>query len=133
MPHSTDTVNAARDRYIECNRKLNHLIDQIEAADAWDKEAIAELNRQLETVGNETRAATQTWNEAVNALCQIPDEVEPATASLAEWEVAAKLIPPGFRLKNGFWHDRVGICTEPPVALTKRQVNILAGTIPIRR
>ena len=132
MPQTIDTVNAARDHYIECNRKLNHLIDQIEMADSWNNEAITELNRQIEIAGNETQAAMQTWNEAVNTLCQIPEEEEPATATMAEWEVAARLIPPGYRLKDGFWHDRAGRCSEPPVVLTKRQTNILAGVIPIR-
>lgn len=132
ITQTIDTVATARDRYLESNRKLNHLIDQIEIADSWDEAAITELNRQLEIAGNETQAAMQLWNQAVNTLCQISEEEEPTTATMAEWEVAARLIPPGYRLKNGFWHDRAGRCSEPPVALTKRQINILAGVIPIR-
>lgn len=71
----------ARDCYRDCNSKLNHLINQIEAADAWDEEAIAGLNKQLEVAGNETRSAMQVWNEAVDSMV-IP-ATEPATATIA--------------------------------------------------
>lgn len=65
-------IDSAREHYRECNRKLNHLIDQIEAADCWDVEAVASLNRQLETTGNETEAAMQVWNQAIDAIASIP-------------------------------------------------------------
>jgi len=81
-------INAACEHYRECNDKLNHLIDQITAADAWDADAVAKLNKKLETAGNETLAAMQAWDEEIAAIADIPEtDDEPArTATMADNE-----------------------------------------------
>lgn len=120
----------ARDRYRECNRKLNHLVNQIEAADAWEASAIAGLNKQLEVAFDETREAMQVWNEAVDSMA-VP-ATEPAIGTMAEWKEAAALMPQGYRIKDGWFHDsQGGRCNIPSSKLTQRQVEILIGVIPV--
>ncbi len=56
-----------------------------------------------------------------------------AFATVAEWEQAAKLIPPGYRLKNGWFCDsHGGRCNLPPTKLSPRQIDILTGALPVR-
>ena len=56
-----------------------------------------------------------------------------AYATMAEWEEAAALIPPGFRIKNGWFYDSYGgRCNLPPTRLSPRQAGILTGVIPVR-
>jgi hypothetical protein len=52
---------------------------------------------------------------------------------MAEWEEAAALIPPGYRIKNGWFYDsHGGRCNLPPTKLSPRQAAILTGVIPVR-
>lgn len=56
-----------------------------------------------------------------------------AFATIAEWEEAAGLIPPGYRIKNGrFYDSRGGRCNLPSTKLSLRQVDILTGALPVR-
>ncbi len=56
-----------------------------------------------------------------------------AFATMHEWEEAAKLIPPGYRIKNGWFCDsHGGRCNLPPTKLSPRQIDILIGVIPVR-
>ncbi len=56
-----------------------------------------------------------------------------AFATMAEWEEAARLIPPGYRIKNGWFCDsHGGRCNLPPTKLSPRQIDILMGVIPVR-
>jgi hypothetical protein len=56
-----------------------------------------------------------------------------ATATMAEWEEAAKLVPAGYRLKNGWFYDsNGGRCNLPSTKLSQRQIDILTGLVPIR-
>lgn len=56
-----------------------------------------------------------------------------AFATMAEWEEAAGLIPPGYRLKNGWFYDsHGGRCNLPPTKLSPRQFDILTGVILVR-
>lgn len=124
-------IDAARDRYRECNRKLNHLINQIQAADAWDAYAVANLNKQLEIAGNETQAAMQAWDLAIDA--DIPKTAEHSdTATMAEWLDAVRLMPQGYRIKDGWFHDSNGRCNTPSGQFTRRQIDILTGVISVR-
>ena len=123
-------IDAAREHYRDCNSKLNHLINYIEAADAWDGEALAKLNLDLEVAGNKTYSAMQAWNKAVDSMA-VP-ATEPTTATMAEWEEAASLMPQGYRIKDGWFHDAAGgRSNKAPAVLTKRQIDILTGVIPI--
>lgn len=125
-------IDAARKHYQECNSKLSHLIDQIQAADAWDTGAMRGLSKQLEIAGNEIHSAMQVWDSAINTYADIP-ETEPATAIYQEWEEAVKLMPQGYRVKDGWFHDAAGgRCNKAPAALTQRQTDILTGMIPVR-
>ena len=55
-----------------------------------------------------------------------------AFATMAEWEEAAALIPPGYRIKNGWFYDsHGGRCNLPPTKLSPRQAGILTGVIPV--
>lgn len=124
-------ISVALLHYRECNSKLNHLLSQIQAADAWDEKAIAKLNLDLKVAGNETCSAMQAWNEAVDSMA-VPATF-PATATMAEWEEAVKLMPQGYRIKDGWFHDAAGgRSNTPPVSLTQRQIDILTGALPIR-
>jgi hypothetical protein len=73
-------INTACEDYREWNRKLDHLINQIEIADAWDNDAIAKLNQELEIAENETEEAMRVWDAAIAALANIPTK-EPALAT----------------------------------------------------
>ena len=54
-------------------------------------------------------------------------------ATMAEWEEAAALIPPGYRIKNGWFYDsHGGRCNLPHTKLSPRQAGILTGVIPVR-
>ena len=54
-------------------------------------------------------------------------------ATMAEWEEAAALIPPGYRIKNGWFYDsHGGRCNLPPTKLSPRIAAILTGVIPVR-
>ncbi len=54
-------------------------------------------------------------------------------ATYAEWEEATKLIPPGYRLKNGWFYDSAGgRCNFPSRRLSQRQRDILTGKILVR-
>ena len=56
-----------------------------------------------------------------------------AYATMDEWESAAALIPPGYRIKNGWFYDsHGGRCNLPPTKLSPRQAGILTGVIPVR-
>ena len=56
-----------------------------------------------------------------------------AYATMAEWEEAAALMPPGYRIKNGWFYDsHEGRCNLPPTKLSPRQAAILTGVIPVR-
>ncbi len=56
-----------------------------------------------------------------------------AFATMHEWEEAAGLIPPGYRIKNGWFCDsHGGRCNLPPTKLSPRQIDILMGVIPVR-
>jgi hypothetical protein len=56
-----------------------------------------------------------------------------AFATMAEWEEAAGLIPPGYRIKNGWFCDsHGGRCNLPPTKLSPRQIDILMGALPVR-
>ena len=56
-----------------------------------------------------------------------------AFATMDEWEEAAALIPPGYRIKNGWFYDsHGGRCNLPPTKLSPRQAAILTGVIPVR-
>lgn len=55
-----------------------------------------------------------------------------AFATMAEWEEAAKLIPPGYRIKNGWFCDsHGGRCNLSPTKLSPRQIDILTGALPV--
>lgn len=123
-------IDAAREDYQDCNSKLNHLINQIEATDTWDGEALAKLNFDLEVVGKKTCSAMQAWNEAVDSM--VVASTEPVIATMAEWEEAASLMPKGYRIKDGWFHDAAGgRSNKAPAVLTQRQIDILTGAIPI--
>lgn len=56
-----------------------------------------------------------------------------AFATMAEWEEAAKLMPPGYRIKKGWFCDsHGGRCNLPHTGLSPRQIDILMGVIPVR-
>lgn len=56
-----------------------------------------------------------------------------AFATMAEWEEAAGLMPPGYRIKDGWFYDsHGGRCNLPPTKLSPRQIDILMGVIPVR-
>lgn len=56
-----------------------------------------------------------------------------AFATMAEWEEAARLIPPGYRIKNGWFCDsHGGRCNLPPTKLSPRQFDMLTGALPVR-
>ncbi len=56
-----------------------------------------------------------------------------AFATMDEWEEAAALMPPGYRIKNGWFYDsHGGRCNLPPTKLSPRQAGILTGVIPVR-
>lgn len=59
--------------------------------------------------------------------------IHKAFATMAEWEEAAKLIPRGYRIKNGWFCDsHGGRCNLPPTKLSPRQFDILTGALPVR-
>jgi hypothetical protein len=56
-----------------------------------------------------------------------------AFATMHEWEEAARLIPPGYRIKNGWFYDsHGGRCNLPSSKLSPRQIDILMGDLPVR-
>ena len=56
-----------------------------------------------------------------------------STATMAEWEEAARLMPKGYRTQDGWFHDSSGgRCNIPPANLTTRQVKIITGQIAVR-
>ncbi len=125
-------IDTARDRYRECNRKFSHLVEQVLVVDAWDAYAMAQLNKELEKAAASRDEAMNGWDSAIAAYADIPEtDKQRDTATMAEWEEAVSLMPKGYRVKNGWFHDTKGRCNTPNTALTQRQIDILTGVISI--
>lgn len=127
---STNTstcIEVLRKQYQECNHKIEQLTKEIRLCDGWQVEKIKTLNAHLEQACEESKAILQTWDEAIAAM-----ETNNNDATPAEWKEVATLIPSGYRIKNGWFCDRHGRSTKPPVLLTPRESSILTGTIPVK-
>ena len=94
---------------------------------------MAQLNKELEKAAASREEALNAWDSTIAALREIPETDEHSdTATMSEWEEAVSLMPQGYRIKDGWFHDTHGRCNTPNTALTQRQIDILIGAIPIR-
>lgn len=59
-------IQSAGDHYRECNSKIDHLIEQIQMADAWENvDSFRELNQKLEVAVADARLALTDWDTAI--------------------------------------------------------------------
>ena len=59
-------IRSVGDKYRDCNRKIDHLIDQIQMIDAWENiDKFRELNEKLESAVIDAEMALEAWNEII--------------------------------------------------------------------
>lgn len=125
--NTSTCIEVLRQQYRDCNDKIEQLTKEIRFCDGWQVERIKTLNAHLEQACKESKAILQAWDEAIATL-----ENDSSDATAAEWEEVATLIPSGYRIKDGWFCNRHGRSTKPPVLLTPRESSILTGTIPVK-
>lgn len=122
----SNSVEELRKQYQDCNRTIEQLTQEIRLCGGWEVDQIRTLNTQLEQACKESKTIMQVWNDAIDAM-----ETDNSPVTYTEWEATAKLIPSGYRIKDGWFCDSYGRSTKSPVLLTPRELSIIAGDTPI--
>ena len=96
-------IRSVGDKYRDCNRKIDHLIDQIQMIDAWENiDKFRELNEKLESAVIDAEMALEAWNEIIFDVINPPKLTYQFSVELAsdnfEVDAEGNEIPTDFKI-----------------------------------